>query len=111
RSDMPPELVAVLQRMMAKSPDDRFATPAEVAAAIEPFAAGCDLARVAAEAAATAEGAVASDQLLAVTESHVSSGVVGTHASANLPSPVLGRGAGGEGGLHRHWFGARRLIA
>ena len=43
RSDMPKGLVAVLDRMLAKKPDERFATPAEVAAAIAPFAEGCDL--------------------------------------------------------------------
>ena len=43
RADLPPELTAIVQRMMAKLPDQRFATPAEVAAALEPLAAGADL--------------------------------------------------------------------
>ncbi|MBY0526905.1 MAG: protein kinase [Gemmataceae bacterium] len=37
RADVPPELIPVLARMMAKLPEDRFATPAEVAAALVPF--------------------------------------------------------------------------
>jgi len=39
RSDVPPEVVAVVERMLAKKPADRYATPAEVAAALEPHAA------------------------------------------------------------------------
>jgi serine/threonine protein kinase/putative intracellular protease/amidase len=37
RPDLPPELVAVVVRMMAKAPADRHATPAEVAVALAPF--------------------------------------------------------------------------
>jgi serine/threonine protein kinase/formylglycine-generating enzyme required for sulfatase activity len=43
REDIPDGLVAVLDRMLAKSPDDRFATPGEVAVALERFARGSDL--------------------------------------------------------------------
>lgn len=35
---LPPELVAILNKMVAKSPDDRFATAAELATALAPFA-------------------------------------------------------------------------
>jgi uncharacterized protein (TIGR03067 family) len=37
RHDLPPELVKVMDRMMAKDPAQRFETPAEVAAALTPF--------------------------------------------------------------------------
>ncbi len=37
RNDLPPGLTAVLQRMMAKQPDDRFPTPASLALALAPF--------------------------------------------------------------------------
>ncbi len=37
RPDIPDELVAVLERMMAKKPADRFQMPAEVAAAVTPL--------------------------------------------------------------------------
>jgi urea transport system substrate-binding protein len=40
RPDVPESLAAVLSRMLAKEPAERMATPAEVAAALEPFAAG-----------------------------------------------------------------------
>ncbi len=43
RRDVPMELTTVLERMLAKDPDDRFSQPAEVAAALEPFARGCRL--------------------------------------------------------------------
>jgi tetratricopeptide (TPR) repeat protein/tRNA A-37 threonylcarbamoyl transferase component Bud32 len=39
RSDIPPALVAIVRKMMAKNPEDRYRKPAEVAAALEPFAA------------------------------------------------------------------------
>jgi WD40 repeat protein/serine/threonine protein kinase len=38
--DAPPGLAAVVDRLLAKSPDDRFATAAEAAAALAPFACG-----------------------------------------------------------------------
>jgi serine/threonine-protein kinase len=37
RSDAPPGVVAVLQKMMAKQPKDRYQTAGQVAAALEPF--------------------------------------------------------------------------
>jgi serine/threonine protein kinase len=37
RPDVPDALPAVLRRLLAKSPADRYATPAEVAAALQPF--------------------------------------------------------------------------
>src|SRR5262249_6207555 len=40
---LPAGLSEVLGRMLAKDPSDRFATPVEVATALEPFAADCDL--------------------------------------------------------------------
>jgi len=36
-------------RMLAKAPEERFAAPAEVAEAMRPFTAGCDLRRLVAE--------------------------------------------------------------
>jgi serine/threonine protein kinase len=43
RPDVPDALAAVLERLLAKQSDARFATPAEVIAALEPFTKGADL--------------------------------------------------------------------
>ncbi len=43
RGDLPGELVEVIHRMLARQPEDRYATPAEVATALERFALGADL--------------------------------------------------------------------
>jgi serine/threonine protein kinase/tetratricopeptide (TPR) repeat protein len=44
RSEVSEQLAAIVDRMLAKEPAARFATPAEVAAALEPYAAGSELA-------------------------------------------------------------------
>jgi serine/threonine protein kinase len=54
RPEVPAGLAAVLDRLLAKAPEDRCATPAEVAAALAPFREGCDLARLLARAEANA---------------------------------------------------------
>jgi serine/threonine-protein kinase len=38
RSDVPAPVLAIVRKLMAKYPNDRFQTPAELAAALEPFA-------------------------------------------------------------------------
>jgi tRNA A-37 threonylcarbamoyl transferase component Bud32 len=43
RADLPPELARLVERMLAKHPEDRPATAQEVARALEPLAAGADL--------------------------------------------------------------------
>lgn len=43
RKDIHPDLVAVIKRMMAKDPNKRFATPAELVAALQPFTVGANL--------------------------------------------------------------------
>jgi hypothetical protein len=48
RPEVPEALAAVLDRLLAKCPADRYATPADVARALEPFARGHDLRALAA---------------------------------------------------------------
>ena len=48
---MPPGLQDVVRRMAAKRPEDRYQTPANVVAALTPFAAGSDPATLLAELA------------------------------------------------------------
>jgi serine/threonine protein kinase len=38
RADVPPDVQDILERLLAKQPADRFQTPAELAAALEPYA-------------------------------------------------------------------------
>jgi len=44
RDDLPEELVATVDRMLAREPDDRFLSADEVVQALVPFTQGCDLA-------------------------------------------------------------------
>jgi hypothetical protein len=46
RPDVPDGLAMVLDRLLEKQPEDRFAFPSELAAALEPFTGGCDLFRL-----------------------------------------------------------------
>src|SRR5262249_12537362 len=59
RPDVPEGLAAVLDRMLAKEPAQRFATPQDVVAALGPFTAGCDCRRLVAAARDRAAGAPA----------------------------------------------------
>src|SRR5262249_26149721 len=43
RPDVPEPLRRILERMLAKDPNERFATAIELAHALEPFARGADL--------------------------------------------------------------------
>ncbi len=46
RADLPEQLSAIVQRMLAKDPQQRFATPQQVAEALQPFTQGADLHRL-----------------------------------------------------------------
>ena len=85
RDDVPAELTAVLSRLLAKAPADRFATPADVAAAMAPFSAGCHLADLLADGPAAPHSARSQ-----ATEPHASSAMTGTDP-ARMP---LGERAG-----------------
>jgi len=78
RDDVPEELEAVLQRMLAKEPAERFATPGELAAAIAPLAAGADLAALLARADQQAESPQVTQPPSCTTIPQASSAVQGT---------------------------------
>jgi serine/threonine protein kinase len=83
RKEISAELAAIVHRMLEKSPQQRYATPQEVADALTPFAAGADLAALLAGSAAATQ---ASHDPPAGTESHVRSGDMATdQGSPNAP--------------------------
>jgi serine/threonine protein kinase/class 3 adenylate cyclase len=78
-TSLPRGLWEVLERMTAKKPEDRYADPAEVIAALAPFAAGHQLVRLIGEATAPAGDAPTktlhkSDTLVARTDSDTRTG-------------------------------------
>jgi serine/threonine protein kinase len=80
RKNIPPAVVAVLNKMLAKRPDDRYTTPIEVAAALEPFCHGSTLLATLVEAEARqAEDKARSD---AATQALNSSALEGTATGA-----------------------------
>jgi serine/threonine protein kinase len=60
RPEIPDELSAIIERMMAKDPADRFAAPGDVAAVFVSFAGGADLAALLAHAAGDRRSGAAS---------------------------------------------------
>ena len=59
---IPEPLQQILDRLLAKRPEDRFATPNELAAALMPLAAGCDLRELLASAERQAAQSAAGDR-------------------------------------------------
>jgi serine/threonine protein kinase/formylglycine-generating enzyme required for sulfatase activity len=81
RPDVPAELAAVIERMMAKEQAARFATPAEVAEALKPFTAAADLCGLLDCARQRQErnaGESSTPSESAITDPHVSSELTGT---------------------------------
>jgi serine/threonine protein kinase len=89
--DVPAGLEAVLARMLAKRPGDRFATPAEVAAALAPITVGCDPAELRAMAQVPSAASAREPNVLSGTDEYRSSAMTATTPSA--PSaPAIGPG-------------------
>ncbi len=90
RADVPDELAAVLERMLAKDLDQRYTTPADVAEALAPLCAGCDLSALATRAVQDTGASPAEvDKSLAGTDECVSSALAGTEPShAPKPAPA-----------------------
>jgi hypothetical protein len=88
RGDVPAGLAAVLARMLAKEPGDRFATPAEVAAALAPFTAGCTLARLSEKTRVLPAAPSREPNVPAGTDPYLSSAMTGTTPSSP-PAPAV----------------------
>ncbi|QDU30659.1 Serine/threonine-protein kinase PknB [Anatilimnocola aggregata] len=86
RPEIPAPLAAVVTKMLAKEPKDRYATPAAVAAALAPFTAGSNLVALAAQAAGTGIKTNKED-----TYSSLKSASVDTLAPISSPSPTRPR--------------------
>ena len=103
RPEVPQGLDAVVQKMLAKNPAERFSTPAEVVEAIAPFAAGSDLSALWRRSDATAVTPAAGAQLSAVTNQRGFPASLGANASIELgreiaaQAPVADRAAAAVG--------------
>jgi serine/threonine protein kinase len=81
RPDVPESLSAALDRMLAKRPEERYATAAEVATELGAFVSGCDLIGLLRDAGATAKPAAKGEGSLVGTSQLASSALVGTEPS------------------------------
>lgn len=114
RPDVPEKLALVIERMTAKSPSERFATPAEVAAALEPFAVGCDLVRLLSLATQVPVQPGLVEPTGPITDQHVSSAMTGTTPRQSSPvsfvaAPIVKSGRGF--GRRRLWIGLAAAAA
>ncbi len=89
RPDVPAELATVLERMLAKAPDDRFSTPAEVIAALEPLTDGCDLPRLLGPAAGRPMPPTGEGKVVASTEDYRSPATLDTVPARRPPEAEL----------------------
>jgi hypothetical protein len=89
RDDLPPELIAIVVRMLAKNPGDRFATPAEVADALAPFAAESDLSALLQLATIKTTGTPSVDQSKTPTDAFLSRPSTGTEVTLDQVTKML----------------------
>jgi len=78
RSEISQDLAALLDRMLARNPGERFDTPGEVAVTLEPFTSGCDLATLLVDVERTGSFQGDADRLRGSTKAVGSSAQVGT---------------------------------
>jgi formylglycine-generating enzyme required for sulfatase activity/WD40 repeat protein/serine/threonine protein kinase len=97
RADLPAGLIALVDRMLAREPALRPATPADVAQALAPFATGADLSRLA-EAARNRKSPPdkPTDQSITPTEQFLSSPSTGTSPTLKLEAQAKDRAVRGS---------------
>ena len=83
RDDVPPAVTAVLEKMLAKKPADRYTTPAAVVEALAPFVAPHDLRKLATAVAAAKPNALP-DVGMVNTDPYISSSMTGTGREAGF---------------------------
>ena len=91
RADIPDGLAAIIHRLLAKNPADRYATPDEVAEALAPYCAGADLVGLLTGAGFQPP---AGDEIKSDTRPHVSAASVNT---ADLAAPAAALAAQASG--------------
>ncbi len=89
RGDIPQELAAIVHRMLARKPAERFATPADVVAALAPFADGADLPALADAAVEKAPKTARVDPTKVATDPYLSRPSTGTEVTSDQPSDAL----------------------
>jgi serine/threonine protein kinase len=89
RSDLPPQVVEVVERMMAKNPSKRFLAPDDVVAALTPLSQAADLTELL-KRARTGELAVASDISLPQVRTVASAPAPAQQNSSTTALPRLG---------------------
>ena len=92
RPEIPEPLEAIVQKMLAKSPADRFAIPADVAVSLGPFVAGCDLPALWRRSDAIATTPAGAAQLSAATNEQCPAASIGTNPSIELAEQCVAAG-------------------
>jgi serine/threonine protein kinase len=89
RNDIPEALDRVLDRMLAKAPADRYATPGELAEALRPFTTEADLGRLAVTLRNADPARAVAEASRAATDDYRSSGYVDTEAKRRRAHGVV----------------------
>lgn len=105
RDDIPLGLSRVLDRMLAKEPDERFATPAEVAGVLEMYCQTADLPARFTEATEAGRAMEETETSGVSTFAPVASSFTDTHPSREQEQPVPAVIRGGDG-----WWRRNRVL-
>jgi len=85
RGDLPRPLIAIIDKMLAKNPNDRWQSPADIAAALTPFAIGHNLPALLTDSPIATKSGVAAET---PTEAHLSTAQRQSQVSGDLASPL-----------------------